>query len=127
MSRVYHTAMQSLRRSVVAKNHVWSGASSNFIEQVERCRNPFWLGTPHVASEDFTYHGNFIPKDTVVVLNTWTMHHDANRHSEPNKFDVCLTERFIYHMGSCFTDVVARCASLIAISTILLPQLRARI
>ncbi|KAJ3785926.1 cytochrome P450 [Lentinula aff. detonsa] len=56
------------------------------IKEVERCHNPFWLGTPHVASEDFTYRGQFIPKDTVVVLNTWTMHHDASRHPEPDSF-----------------------------------------
>lgn len=39
-------------------------------QEVERCHNPFWLGTPHVNTEDFTYRGQFIPKDTVVVLNT---------------------------------------------------------
>ncbi|KAI3140466.1 hypothetical protein CBS147326_2167 [Penicillium roqueforti] len=43
--------------------------------------------TPHVASEDFVYQGKFIPKDTVVVLNTWTMHYDPARHSSPEKFD----------------------------------------
>ncbi|KAJ3890193.1 cytochrome P450 [Lentinula edodes] len=57
------------------------------IKEVERCHNPFWLGTPHVASEDFTYRGQFIPKDTVVVLNTWTMHHDPSRHPEPERFN----------------------------------------
>ena len=25
------------------------------IKEVERMHNPFWLGTPHVASEDFVY------------------------------------------------------------------------
>lgn len=59
------------------------------IKEVERVHNPFWLGTPHVASEDFVYQGKFIPKDTVVVLNTWTMHYDPARHSSPEKFDVC--------------------------------------
>ncbi|KAJ6474283.1 cytochrome P450, partial [Mycena sanguinolenta] len=28
-------------------------------------------------------NGRFIPKGTVVVLNTWTMHHDSLRHSKP--------------------------------------------
>jgi hypothetical protein len=56
--------------------------------KVERLHNPFWLGTPHVASEDFNYHGKFIPKDTVVILNTWTMHHDCTRYPDPEKFDV---------------------------------------
>lgn len=58
------------------------------VKEVERCHNPFWLGTPHVASENFTYDGNFIPKDTVVVLNTWTMHHDEDRHRNPMDFNV---------------------------------------
>ncbi|KAJ7870670.1 cytochrome P450 [Mycena leptocephala] len=62
------------------------------IKEVERCHNPFWLGTPHVASQDFTYKGQFIPKDTVVVLNTWTMHHDPSYHPEPDSFN---PERYI--------------------------------
>lgn len=58
------------------------------IGQVERCRNPFWLGTPHATTESLTYNGHFIPKGTVVVLNTWTMHHNADRYPEPEKFNV---------------------------------------
>ena len=40
------------------------------VQEVERFRNPFWLGTPHVNMEDFTYQGQFIPKNTVVICNT---------------------------------------------------------
>ncbi|KAF8172650.1 cytochrome P450, partial [Pholiota molesta] len=36
------------------------------LQEVERTHNPFWLGTPHVSSQDFTYRGQFIPKDTVL-------------------------------------------------------------
>lgn len=61
------------------------------VKEVERCHNPFWLGTPHVASENFTYDGKFIPKDTVLVLNTWTMHHDENRHQSPMEFNVSIS------------------------------------
>ena len=43
--------------------NIWS-------QEIERCHNPFWLGTPHMNTEDFTYKGYFIPKDTVIVLNT---------------------------------------------------------
>ncbi|PYI04566.1 cytochrome P450 [Aspergillus sclerotiicarbonarius CBS 121057] len=56
------------------------------IKEVERLYNPLWLGTPHSTSQDFVYHGQFIPKDTVVVLNTWTMHHDPVRHCNPEEF-----------------------------------------
>lgn len=52
--------------------------------------NPFWLGTPHTATSDFTYQGKFIPKDTVMILNTWTMHHDERRFSNPEVFDVTI-------------------------------------
>ncbi|KAL0957848.1 hypothetical protein HGRIS_000033 [Hohenbuehelia grisea] len=75
------------------------------IKEVERCHNPFWLGTPHTNTQDFTYRGQFIPKDTVMVLNTvsqalsplictaadpkqYTMHHDPARHADPHKFNV---------------------------------------
>ena len=40
------------------------------IKEIERVHNPFWLGTPHMSTEDFTYRGMFIPKNTVVILNT---------------------------------------------------------
>lgn len=57
------------------------------VKEMERMYNPFWLGTPHTATADFTYQGKFIPKDTVMVLNTWTMHHDSNRFAKPEVFD----------------------------------------
>ncbi|KAF9524744.1 cytochrome P450 [Crepidotus variabilis] len=57
------------------------------IKEVERCHNPFWLGTPHYSTQDTVYRGQFIPKDTVVILNTYTMHHDPQRHPEPHKFN----------------------------------------
>ncbi|KAI1366310.1 cytochrome P450 [Xylaria arbuscula] len=57
------------------------------IKEIERTHNPFWLGTPHVASQDFMYNGQFIPQGTVCVLNTWTMHHDPERYPEPMRFE----------------------------------------
>ncbi|KAF8883317.1 cytochrome P450 [Gymnopilus junonius] len=57
------------------------------IKEVERCYNPFWLGTPHVNTQDFTYRGQFIPKDTVVIINTYTMHHDEQRYPDPHRFN----------------------------------------
>jgi len=62
------------------------------IKEVGRCYNPLWLGTPHTSVEDFTYKGKFIPKNTVVVLNTWTIHHDERRFENPYEFD---PERYI--------------------------------
>ncbi|PSR75713.1 hypothetical protein PHLCEN_2v9004 [Hermanssonia centrifuga] len=74
------------------------------IKEIERVHNSFWLGTPHMSTEDFNYRGTFIPKNTVVILNTvplipksisamsniiqqWTMHNDPKRFPEPEKFN----------------------------------------
>ncbi|KAI1246526.1 hypothetical protein MGN70_013426 [Eutypa lata] len=80
------------------------------IKEVERCHNPFWLGTPHVASEDFTYQGQFIPKGTVVVLNTWTMHHDEHRYPNPMSFnpDRYLTDSLTSAQSSNLSDATER-------------------
>ncbi|KAI0441678.1 cytochrome P450 [Xylaria telfairii] len=69
------------------------------VKEIERCHNPFWLGTPHVASEDFTYQGQFIPQGTVCILNTWTMHHDPERYPGPYAIWTDLSiqpERFLH-------------------------------
>ncbi|KAK6839153.1 hypothetical protein PG987_005019 [Apiospora arundinis] len=57
------------------------------IKEVERCYNPFWLSTPHFSTEDFVYKGQHIPKETMVVLNTWTIHHDEKRYPDPDTFN----------------------------------------
>ncbi|KAF8653404.1 hypothetical protein AX16_003947 [Volvariella volvacea WC 439] len=57
------------------------------IKELERTRNPFWLGTPHQSTEDFTYRGQFIPKNSVLLMNTWTMHNNPERYPEPEKFN----------------------------------------
>lgn len=63
------------------------------IKETERCHNPFWLGTPHVASNDFTYKDKFIPKDTVVICNAYTMHHNKDRYPDPMTFNVSLLKK----------------------------------
>ncbi len=62
-------------------------AHSNWLK-VERYHNPFWLGTPHMSTEDFMYQGNLIPANTVVVCNTYSMHFDADRYPDPLVFNV---------------------------------------
>ena len=57
-------------------------------------RNPFWLGTLHVASEDFVYKDQFIPKDTVCVLNPYSMHYNPERHVDPHTFNVSASVFF---------------------------------
>jgi len=58
------------------------------IKEVERCHNPFWLGTPHAASKDLVCNDKLIPAGSVLVLNTWTMHHDPIRYPDPLNFNV---------------------------------------
>lgn len=60
------------------------------IKEVGRCYNPFWLSTPHFSTEDFVYKGQLVPKGTMVVLNTWTIHHDEKRYPDPDTFNVSL-------------------------------------
>lgn len=68
------------------------------IKEVERTRNPFWLGTPHFSTADFTTSaGHYIPKGTVVVLNTYGMHHDPQRYPDPLAFN---PERYLDHLYS---------------------------
>lgn len=89
------------------------------VKEVERCHNPFWLGTPHVASENFTYNGKFIPKDTVVVLNTWTMHHDEKRHPNPMEFNVSFIPLEVVQLWTQWDESLMRYikSSLIGTST----------
>ncbi|KAF8073465.1 cytochrome P450 [Lyophyllum atratum] len=57
------------------------------IKEVQRVHAPFWMATPHCSSQDFAYKGMYIPKDTVVVLNCYTLHHNEGRYPDSNKFD----------------------------------------
>ena len=68
--------------------------------QVERFRNPFWLGTPHQSTEDFHYNGYFIPKDTVVICNTYTLHFSADRYPDPFFFNVSQYSSFRTHSSA---------------------------
>ncbi|KIK54002.1 hypothetical protein GYMLUDRAFT_264859 [Collybiopsis luxurians FD-317 M1] len=57
------------------------------IKEVQRVHAPFWMATPHCSSEDFTYEGHFIPKNTLVVLNCWTLHHNEERYKDAMHFN----------------------------------------
>lgn len=50
--------------------------------QVQRVHTPFWMATPHYSTEDFVYKGYFIPKDTALVLNCYTLHHNEERYPD---------------------------------------------
>ncbi|KAI0712386.1 cytochrome P450 [Earliella scabrosa] len=62
------------------------------------------LGVPHTSTADDEYHGYFIPKNTMVVVNAWydrSILHDPDTYSEPDKF---IPERFMKD-GRLNTDV----------------------
>jgi cytochrome P450 len=69
------------------------------IKEVERCHNPFWLGTPHTTMQDVVYKGKVIPKDTVVVLNTWSMHHSEKKWERPYEFNVSPNRTHTLHIS----------------------------
>ena len=51
--------------------------------QLQRVHPPFWMATPHFTTQDFVYNGAYIPKDTVVILNCYTLHHNEKRYPNP--------------------------------------------
>ncbi|KAG6855791.1 hypothetical protein H0H87_010804 [Tephrocybe sp. NHM501043] len=68
------------------------------IKEVERVHAPFWMATPHCASEDFVYNKMYIPKNTVVVLNCYTLHHNEERYPDAHTFN---PDRFLGDTLSC--------------------------
>ncbi|KAJ7639239.1 cytochrome P450 [Roridomyces roridus] len=50
------------------------------------------LGFPHAAAEDDVHNGYFIPKDTIILANTWLFFRDPKIYSDPEAF---RPERFI--------------------------------
>ncbi|KDR71505.1 hypothetical protein GALMADRAFT_143768 [Galerina marginata CBS 339.88] len=70
------------------------------IKEVQRVHAPFWFATPHCTSQDFTYNGMYIPKNTVVVLNCYSLHHNEIRYPDsftfnPDRYlgdDLCCAE-----------------------------------
>ncbi|KAJ7432401.1 cytochrome P450 [Mycena latifolia] len=57
------------------------------IKEVQRVHAPFWMATPHCSTEDYEYNGMFIPKNTVVVLNCFTLHHNEERYPDSHVFN----------------------------------------
>ncbi|KAI0739893.1 cytochrome P450 [Daedaleopsis nitida] len=105
-------------------------------KEVARFHNPFWLGTPHYSTEDFAYHGYYIPKGTVVIANTWTMHRDPVRYPDPYSFNperylddnlasaesahlADPMERDHWSFGIGFTFSLTSCHSLLGLATML--------
>ena len=54
------------------------------------------LAVPHKATRDATLGGYDVPKDTMLVTNTWAIHHDDSQWERPFEFD---PERFLDSEG----------------------------
>uniref|UniRef100_A0A0W0FIQ3 Putative cytochrome P450 n=1 Tax=Moniliophthora roreri TaxID=221103 RepID=A0A0W0FIQ3_MONRR len=70
-----------------AQLHLCRAIIKEVQRQVSTYHNPFWLGTPHAVTEDFTYRGYSIPKDTVVICNTYSLHFNEQRYPDPYVFN----------------------------------------
>ena len=62
------------------------------ILEVCRCSAPTPLGLPHSTITDTTVNGCFVPKDTLVLVNYWSISYDENVFEESNLFH---PERFL--------------------------------
>ncbi|PPQ91270.1 hypothetical protein CVT25_006213 [Psilocybe cyanescens] len=68
------------------------------IKELQRVHTPFWFATPHYTTEDFSYRGQFIPKDTAIVMNCYTLHHNEIRYPDPYTFN---PDRYLSDKLSC--------------------------
>jgi len=61
------------------------------IKETHRMRPINKFGNNHYSIEDDWYDGYFIPKNTLVMANWWSIHYDPKYYPEPEKF---LPERW---------------------------------
>ncbi|KAJ5569117.1 cytochrome P450 [Penicillium hetheringtonii] len=71
---------------------VWSDYTqlpfvATIVKEAQRWRPVVPLAFPHAAAEDDWIDGYLIPKDATVIINSWGMHHDETRFSNPDVFD----------------------------------------
>ncbi|KAI9928666.1 hypothetical protein ASPWEDRAFT_36431 [Aspergillus wentii DTO 134E9] len=64
------------------------------IKEGHRWRPILPLCFPHALGEDDWIDGKFLPKGTVIMINTWGMHMDPNQPHDPAKF---IPERYENH------------------------------
>ncbi|KAF7349236.1 Cytochrome P450 [Mycena sanguinolenta] len=57
------------------------------IKEVARIRPTFPTGIPHFTTEEIRYKNYVVPKDTTVILNTYSIFHDPDIFEEPEVFN----------------------------------------
>lgn len=65
---------------------------SNTTFQTLRWRPVAAGGIPHMLTQDDLYQGYFLPKGTIVLANTWAIHHDDGEYDQPEEF---IPDRFL--------------------------------
>ncbi|KAG9316121.1 cytochrome P450 [Chiua virens] len=60
------------------------------------------LGVPHMTTDHDVYEGYFIPKDTIVFANIWSMTHNETKYPDPMRF---MPERFLDVNGRLTDDI----------------------
>ncbi|KAF8135168.1 CyP450 monooxygenase [Boletus edulis] len=60
------------------------------------------LGVPHMTTGHDVYKGYFVPKDTIVFANIWSMTHNETKYPDPMRF---MPERFIGVDGQLTDDI----------------------
>ncbi|KAJ8382989.1 hypothetical protein SKAU_G00037670 [Synaphobranchus kaupii] len=70
------------------------------LSEVMRIRPVTPVLIPHVALQDTSIGGHYIPKGTRVVVNMWSIHHDPQQWEEPEAFK---PERFLDSEGHRFS------------------------
>ncbi|KAI1350272.1 cytochrome P450 2D18 [Xylaria sp. FL0043] len=60
---------------------------AQIVKEVHRWRSPGPGGFPHIVNKDDEIDGMMLPKDSVVIVNIWGIHHDGNRFTHPETFD----------------------------------------
>ncbi|KAJ6535985.1 cytochrome P450 [Mycena vulgaris] len=67
------------------------------VNEVFRCSAVVPLGVPHFSTADDVYKGVFIPKDTIVMGNSWALLHDERTYGPDT--DIFRPERFLGRDG----------------------------
>ncbi|CAE6462497.1 unnamed protein product [Rhizoctonia solani] len=67
------------------------------IKEALRWRPPIPAGVPHRVDQDDYYQGYYIPKDSTIIDNIWSIHSNPDRYEEPHLFK---PERFLDHTMS---------------------------
>ncbi|KAI9566868.1 CyP450 monooxygenase [Boletus coccyginus] len=60
------------------------------------------LGVPHMTTGHDVYEGYFVPKDTIVFANIWSMTHNEHKYPDPMRF---MPERYIDANGRLTDDI----------------------